>query len=586
MLFPEIETQTVSQSSSYLVFARKYRPQNFQELIGQSHLVDILTNAFDKDRIAHAYILTGIRGVGKTTTARIIAKGLNCQSTDKPTINPCGVCSNCISITAGKNIDVFEMDAASRTGIDDIREIIDSIPYKPLNCRYKVYIIDEIHMLSKQAFNGLLKTLEEPPAHVKFIFATTEIHKILPTVLSRCQRLDLKRVDIKTLTAFFAKILTAETISYDDGAIAKIARSSDGSVRDGLSLLDQAVAASPNHISSAIISDMLGVAQGDEILSIIDLCLAYKPAEALALFNALYDTGLDCYLFAKELLRTTEWLVRLKFTPDIANDVSLNEAFILKSTQIANHVDVHLLSRMWDIALKATQDIKIAPDSKAVCDMALVRISYGLSLPDPAMMYQKIIASQPVVNTTPLQPVVSTTPTEVLDTEKKNFNPSVAQTVKPESSRKITTLADVSKLLLDNRLLDLIRLLEVKAIIHDFKYGYISLSQATTYQITQKDIQSLKTNLDALTYDSWTIDLKQNEHLNPDAEINKSIYETKKEHKNTLIEEAGNDRLIKAIFTHFPDAKIVQVNEAISLPTEQDLLETSNDNTEAIVTEE
>ncbi len=591
MLFPEIETKTVSQSSSYLVFARKYRPQNFQELIGQSHLVDILTNAFDKDRIAHAYILTGIRGVGKTTTARIIAKGLNCQSTDKPTINPCGVCSNCISITAGKNIDVFEMDAASRTGINDIREIIDSIPYKPLNCRYKVYIIDEIHMLSPQAFNGLLKTLEEPPAHVKFIFATTEIHKILPTVLSRCQRLDLKRVDIKTLTAFFAKILTAETISYDEGAIAKIARSSDGSVRDGLSLLDQAVAASPNHISSAIISDMLGVAQGDEILSIIDLCLAYKPAEALALFNALYESGLDCYLFAKELLRTTEWLVRLKFTPDIANDASLNETFILKSTQIANHVDVHLLSRMWDIALKATQDIKIAPDSKAVCDMALVRISYGLSLPDPAMMYQKVMASQSVVSTPPLQPVSDITPAEVIDTEKKNFNPSVAETVKlesakPESARKITNLADVSKLLLDNRLLDLMRLLEVKAIIHDFKYGYISLSQATTYQITQKDIQSLKTNLDALTYDSWTIDLKQNEHLNPDAEINKSIYETKKEHKNTLIEEAGNDRLIKAIFTHFPDAKIVQVHEAISLATEQDLLDTSNDTTETTETEE
>jgi DNA polymerase III subunit gamma/tau len=595
VLFPEIETKAVSQSSSYLVFARKYRPQNFQELIGQSHLVDILTNAFDKDRIAHAYILTGIRGVGKTTTARIIAKGLNCQSTDRPTINPCGVCSNCISITAGKNIDVFEMDAASRTGIDDIREVIDSIPYKPLNCRYKVYIIDEIHMLSKQAFNGLLKTLEEPPAHVKFIFATTEIHKILPTVLSRCQRLDLKRVDIKTLTAFFAKILTAEAISYDEGAIAKIARSSDGSVRDGLSLLDQAVAASPNHISSAIISDMLGVAQGDEILSIIALCLTYKPAEALVLFNTLYETGFDCYLFVKELLRTTEWLVRLKFTPEIANDASLNETFILKSTQIANDVDVHLLSRMWDIALKATQDIKIAPDSKAVCDMALVRISYGLSLPDPAMMYQKIMASQSVSNitplpsvsnTTPLQSVSNMTPAEVLDTEKKNFNPSVAQTVKPETSRKITTLADVSKLLIDNRLLDLIRLLEVKAIIHDFKYGYIHLSEATSYQITPKDIQLLKSNLDALTYDNWTIDLKPNTHLKPNAEINKSIYETKKEYKNTLIEEAGNDTLIKAIFTHFPDAKIVQVNEAIALPTEQDLLDTSNHTTETTETEE
>jgi DNA polymerase-3 subunit gamma/tau len=581
VLFPEIETQTVSQSSSYLVFARKYRPQNFQELIGQNHLVDILTNAFDSDRIAHAYILTGVRGVGKTTTARILAKGLNCLAYDKPTINPCGICSNCLSITAGKNIDVFEMDAASRTGIDDIREIIDSIPYKPLNCRYKVYIIDEIHMLSKQAFNGLLKTLEEPPAHVKFIFATTEIHKILPTVLSRCQRLDLKRVDIKTLTAFFAKILTAENISYDTGAIAKIARSSDGSVRDGLSLLDQAVAASPHHVTTESISEMLGVAQGDEILNIIDACLTYNPADALNLFNTLYEAGFDCTLFVKELLRTTEWLVRLKFTPDIANDVSLNESFIVKSTEIANAIDVHLLSRMWDISLKATQDIKIAPDSKAVCEMALIRMSYGLSLPDPVMMYKKIITAHRDSNAIQESP----------EDEKKNFNaspasPSLGLGVKPKPSVMITDLAQLSKFLLDNRLLDLIRLLEVKAIIHDFRQGYIQLSQATSYEITPKDIQLLKTSLDTLTQTVWTINFKTDTHGTPDTAHHKSIYEIKKEHKNTLIDAAHTDTIIKAVFTYFPDAKITQVTQAMPLPTEQDLLEANNQINETNETEE
>ena len=570
MLFPEAITPSVSKSESYLVFARKYRPQNFQELIGQNHLVDILTNAFDKDRIAHAYILTGVRGVGKTTTARIIAKGLNCTANDRPTINPCGQCSNCTSITLGKNIDVFEMDAASRTGIDDIREIIDSIPYKPLNCRYKVYIIDEIHMLSKSAFNGLLKTLEEPPSHVKFIFATTEVHKILPTVISRCQKIDLKRVDIDTLTAFFAKILSLENITFEEAAIAKIARAADGSVRDGLSLLDQAVAAGAGTVSVQTVSDMLGVASGDEILNIIAECLAYQPTNALNLFHALYETGFDCYLFAKELLRTTEWLVRLKFTPNSVNDASLNEIFVAKSTDIATKTDVHLLSRMWDIALRATQDIKIAPDSRAVCEMALIRMNYGLALPDPAMMYQKILS--------PNNHNADTTTLTDSDIEKKNSN--LASSVIEQTKKKniITKLQDISNILSENRLLDLVRLLEVKAIIHDFKRGYIELSNAPTYTIDIKDIQALKISLEKLTDYTWNIEFKT--HSNNDSISNKSIYETKKEHKTTLIEEAQNDKIVKIILDNFESAKVTQVTQAIALPLDTDLLENNSDNIE------
>ncbi len=565
MLFPETTIPSVSASQSYLVFARKYRPQNFQELIGQNHLVDILTNAFDKDRIAHAYILTGVRGVGKTTTARIIAKGLNCTANDKPTVNPCGECNNCVSITAGKNIDVFEMDAASRTGIDDIREIIDSIPYKPLNCRYKVYIIDEVHMLSKAAFNGLLKTLEEPPSHVKFIFATTEIHKVLPTILSRCQKIDLKRVDIKTLSEFFAKILTVENIPYDDIALAKIARSSDGSVRDGLSLLDQAVAAGAGSVTVDVVSQMLGAAQGDDIINIIAECLAYQPANALRAFHKLYETGFDCYLFVKELLRTTEWLVRLKFTPDIANDASLNEDFVAKTVKIAQEVDVHLLSRMWDIALKATQDIKIAPDAKAVCEMALIRMNYGLALPDPAMMYQKVLQSHDN----------HSAPLAETDTEKKNTN--LAVTVTPEAQKKnnFNTIHDVLKILSDNKELDLITLLEMKSIIHAFKQGYIQLSATSTYHIESKDIQRLKTTLDALTECAWQIDIKKNL---PDNTDHKSIFDIKKAHKNNLIEEAQNDKIIKAILETMPSAKIIHVTEAIALPNTEDLLNSDSDN--------
>lgn len=564
MLFPQ-DTSASDDLQSYLVFARKYRPQNFQELIGQNHLVDILTNAFDKDRIHHAYILTGVRGVGKTTTARIIAKGLNCMANDKPTVNPCGECSNCVSITAGKNIDVFEMDAASRTGIDDIREIIDSIPYKPLNCRYKVYIIDEIHMLSKSAFNGLLKTLEEPPPHIKFIFATTEIHKVLPTVISRCQKIDLKRVDIPTLTAFFAKILNLENVIFDDTAIAKIARAADGSVRDGLSLLDQAVSAGAGEVTLSAVSDMLGVASGDEILDIIAECVQYHPTQALELFYKLYDSGFDCYLFAKELLRTTEWLVRLKFTPDIAKDASLNAEFTTKSMDIANNTDVHLLSRMWDIALQATQDIKIAPDPKAVCEMAIIRINYGLTLPDPAIMYQNVKIPQSH------QSVSDNNGTGVLESEKKNSN-AVTTPITPQET--FNSIHQISALLSQNRLLECVRLLEVKAILHTVKQGYIELSNAPTYTITPQEISGLKTALDKLTGCVWEIILKAT--LENVQVQKKSIYEAKKEIKNNLLDTAQDDPLVKAVLTTFNTAKLIEVTTRNALPLDTDLLETND----------
>jgi DNA polymerase III gamma/tau subunit len=313
---------------------------------------------------------------------------------------------------------------------------------------------------------------------------------------------------------------------------------------------------------------MLGVASGDEILNIITECLAYQPTNALNLFHRLYETGFDCYLFAKELLRTTEWLVRLKFTPDIVNDASLNEVFVAKSTDIATKTDVHLLSRMWDIALKATQDIKIAPDSKAVCEMALIRMNYGLALPDPAMMYQKIIASHDTVAVTE----------HLSDTEKKNSNATTIITPQTKKNIAITKLQDISDILSENRLLDLVRLLEVKAIIHDFKQGYIELSNAPTYNIDTKDIQSLKVVLEKLTDYVWVIDFKT--RIDNDTSINKSIYETKKEHKSNLIEEAQNDKIVKIILDNLKGAKVIQVTQAIALPLDTDLLESNSNNTE------
>lgn len=284
-----------NKDNQYVVLARKYRPQNFEDLLGQDALVQTLTNAIKNNRLHHAYILTGIRGVGKTTTARLIAKALNCTGLDGkggPTIHPCGVCENCKAIAAGRHIDVMELDAASRTGVDDIREILDGVRYKPTNARYKIYIIDEVHMLSKNAFNALLKTLEEPPAHVKFIFATTEIRKVPVTVLSRCQRFDLQRLTIEDLTKLFNKIVAAENLKAEDEALHMIAKAADGSARDGLSLLDQAISLGAGVVKTDIVKEMIGLATAAKLLNCLKSWCSAIPRKRLSNFRSSIKTAL------------------------------------------------------------------------------------------------------------------------------------------------------------------------------------------------------------------------------------------------------------------------------------------------------
>ncbi|CAN0442095.1 unnamed protein product, partial [Discosporangium mesarthrocarpum] len=380
----------------YRVLARKYRPQTFAELIGQQALVRTLTNAFDLDRVHHAFILTGVRGVGKTTTARIVAKALNCVGPDGsggPTITPCGVCDNCQAIAADRHPDVMEMDAASRTGIGDIREILDSVRYRPVLARYKVYIIDEVHMLSTQAFNGLLKTLEEPPPHVKFIFATTETRKVPVTVLSRCQRFDLRRIDVDELMAHLEGVAKAEGASLDDGALRLIARAADGSVRDGLSLLDQAISAYASSGATAREDDirgMLGLADAGGIYDLFEAVMRGDAAAALGQLRALYDVGADPLVVLRDLLELAHWVTRVKLVPETADSPAVSEAERVRGREMAEKLQVSVLSRAWQIALKGLGEAQVAPAALPAVEMVLIRLAHAAELPTPGDIVKRL----------------------------------------------------------------------------------------------------------------------------------------------------------------------------------------------------
>ncbi len=372
----------------YKVLARKYRPKNFDELVGQDALVRTLKNAIESGRIAHAYMLTGIRGTGKTTTARIIAKALNYKGADgsgDPTIGPTDDCTICQAITEDRHPDVLEMDAASRTGVDDIREILDGVRYAPTSARYKVYIIDEVHMLSKAAFNALLKTLEEPPAHVIFIFATTEIRKVPVTVLSRCQRFDLRRIDAGVLAGYYQEICDKEGVEANPDAVAMIARAADGSARDGLSLLDRAITLSGGVISTDIVQDMLGLADRAQTLDLLHKALQGDAPEALGVMDDLYEAGGDALIIMQDLLGLTHQLTRVKVAPHVAGmDKMMPENEVARIKEIAAGVSMPALGKAWQILLKGIKEVQDAAHPQAAAEMVIIRLIYAANLPDPA----------------------------------------------------------------------------------------------------------------------------------------------------------------------------------------------------------
>ena len=352
-----------------------------------------LTNAIESGRLAHAYLFTGVRGVGKTTTARILARALNCIGPDGqggPTISPCGECESCLAIAEDRHVDVVEMDAASRTGVADIRELIDGVRYRPVSARNKIYIIDEVHMLSTGAFNALLKTLEEPPESVVFIFATTEIRKVPMTVLSRCQRFDLRRVEAEVLAVHLAAIAKQEEVQASPAALALIARAADGSVRDGLSILDQAIAHCGGAVEEEALGAMLGLADREKLFDLFEALMGGNIAEALAELSRQYAAGVDPIMVLVDLLELTHWLTRIKVTPDAANAIAVAEAERRRGGDLAERLSMATLTRCWQMLLKALGEARAAPNSLAAAEMALVRIAYVFDLPTPADLVKSL----------------------------------------------------------------------------------------------------------------------------------------------------------------------------------------------------
>ena len=384
----------------YRVLARKYRPSDFTGLVGQEALVRTLSNAFATGRIAHAFMLTGVRGVGKTTTARIIARALNCIGPDgrrtEPTIHPCGVCEPCVAIAESRHVDVQEMDAASHTGIDDIREIIEGVRYAPASARYKVYIVDEVHMLSKAAFNGLLKTLEEPPPHVKFVFATTEIRKVPVTVLSRCQRFDLRRIETAELVGLLSDISEKEGVNIARDALALIARAAEGSARDGLSLLDQAIAHGEGaEITADAVRDMLGLADRGRVLDLFEKVMGGKVSEALNDLGELYDRGADPLAVMQDLLEIVHFLTRVKVAPGAEGFFDGGSAEAKRVAEMAAKLSVPSLTRAWQMLLKGLVEVRDAMRPVAACEMALIRLAYAADLPPTDKLVRDLLEGPP-----------------------------------------------------------------------------------------------------------------------------------------------------------------------------------------------
>lgn len=549
-----------TNENQYVVLARKYRPKNFEDLLGQDALVQTLTNAIQNNRLHHAYILTGIRGVGKTTTARLIARALNCTGADGkggPTIHPCGVCDNCKAIAAGRHMDVMELDAASHTGVDDIRELLDSARYAPTNARYKVYIIDEVHMLSKGAFNALLKTLEEPPAHVKFIFATTEIRKVPVTILSRCQRFDLQRLSVETLTQLFTKILANENIPAETEALDIIAKAADGSARDGLSLLDQAIVLSNGNINTDVVKKMLGLADRSQTLTLFENLVNGNMEAVLKDISEQYTNGATPMIVLQDLINITHDLAKVKIIPALLNSTSLSEIEKKTFATLSTSCSLAVLSKIWQMLIKGISEINMAPSAVEALEMILLRVAYSASLPTPYEILNEVKKNSDLAGTNSvysgqsalLQNSAAAVPVSVppSGTEKKN---DLTATVSAGETSGFNTVEDLLRYLEGTKKALIEYSIKHDVCIREFSDGHIAMNIAPS--IHQDFIMNLHKLLSEATGRQWEIEIIK-------GDLGETIADKEKSAAEATKKNVSEYPLVKKILEEFKGAKIETV---------------------------
>ena len=545
---------TERETSPYLVLARKYRPSSFADLIGQDAMVQTLRNAFSANRIHHAFILTGVRGVGKTTTARILARAFNFEDEAgrRPTLDLEREGVHDRAIIEGRHVDVVEMDAASNTSINDIREITESVKYGPVSAPYKVYIIDEVHMLSTAAFNGLLKTLEEPPPYVKFIFATTEIRKVPVTVLSRCMRFDLRRVAPETMRDYLRSILGRENVPFEPDALAMIVRAGEGSVRDCLSLLDQAIAHGAGSVGAEAVKAMLGLADRTRIIDLFEAVMGGRIAQALPMFRGLYDIGADPQTLVADLAEFTHLVTRIKLVPQAAEDASLTPDEQVRGAELAGRLSVRALTRAWQILFKGHEEVAKAANAVEAGEMVLVRLAYAADLPSPDEVVAQL-SEVPRTGTPALPPPSSPSRGGGGAVASRAAAPAVQPDIvpRPQAMPEPRSYADLVGLAGEKRDLLVRHALEADMTPISFEPGRLEV--ALVPGADAGIVPSLAAKLKAWTGRNWLVTVASAAPAAP------TLREQQRAREQAVAAEAHEDPLVQAILTTFPGAKVVNV---------------------------
>ena len=546
-------------NNEYKVLARKYRPQKFNDLIGQEVLVKTLTNSILQNRIAHAYILTGVRGVGKTTTARLIAMSLNCENRSEKTCEPCGKCNSCLAVLEDNNLDVLEMDAASKTGVDDIREIIDNIKYKPVNSKYKIFIIDEVHMLSKSAFNALLKTLEEPPEHIKFIFATTEVKKIPITIISRCQRFDLLRIQIKDLSEQLSKISTEEKIKIDQEALNLIVRSADGSMRDGLSLLDQAIANENDNITATSIIKMLGLANREGVFDLLESIFNGDAPQAIKIYNSIYEAGADVVMIFDEMLNIVHFITQMKIAPELKNELYIPELERTRGQEISSKISMTSLGMVWQVLFKGYEELQSGYHLFQHGEMIILRLIHLYDGPNPDDLIKKYSTSNIEENTVlnkkkdELNIVENNQANIIKNIEQKSTN--IKGIISVKSYRHFVELFYKNKeAILHTNLYNNVKLIS-------FKEGEIEINSSS---ISDKHFNRTIAKL----ISKWTGRIWQ--VSSSTSNLGQSLYEEDLIQEQKEIEQMKDDPEVKKLLDSFPGIKIHSITNIKETIAEQE----------------